>query len=624
MSISSLMGVEKADVRDPVPLVRPVEAGDKKNFGDLMRGMLKPRKEAEARREPVREKSSFQSPPSRPKPSRKRESLSAQEREQAQKARNEKSPEAQEESRDSRPADTAPVAREEAEALNEQDVPAPERVVGEDVEPVEELIPQENIQAPPKPEMMLPEDRVEVHPVFVEGAEEAVESEWQEALPSTSAVAPAEWAQVQAPGRSTSEAPLASPVEGASAGESHVVFQEPKAVQAPQQPPTLEKEPVRSEAPPLESTPIEVALPEASSPEPAQPELVRPELSAAEDQESVVASETMEDGDPVFPVEKQETQRSPEAKADVPAPASRPALAEPSVAAVSAERAPAAPVPAPVPEEVRVEASVVAPPPLPPEHTELAAKPEAQGARPEPPARFSEASNKREAPVVEPGAEPRTQQEQSSLQDGQKEGSQDFVKAGPGGAPEILRAARPAPAASAGGDSPAFRVTAEAPVPAPAAAAPAAGFAGSLRTERLHELMERLDQHVLSMVKGHGREMSITLEPANLGKVTLNCRDDGQRLAVEIVAETQVVRNLLEQQEASLRQVLEQNGYKMGSFDVVTQEERDQHRPFERQAAPTEEGRQAFGAGRRGAKAPASEPVEAWRPSGSKGIWVVA
>ncbi|MFH0879597.1 MAG: flagellar hook-length control protein FliK [Lentisphaerota bacterium] len=160
-----------------------------------------------------------------------------------------------------------------------------------------------------------------------------------------------------------------------------------------------------------------------------------------------------------------------------------------------------------------------------------------------------------------------------------------------------------------------------------ATALPQPGVMGHLeKVEKLQELVERFDRHVLSMASGKDKTMSITLEPANLGKVVLNCRETGDRMAVEILAENSGVRHLLQQQEQSVRQMLEDNGYKLGDFDVRTQGGEGDASSFTRRQAQERDAEETGNVVWRGEVTGSPDTGKAvnWRPSGSKGIWVVA
>jgi len=171
------------------------------------------------------------------------------------------------------------------------------------------------------------------------------------------------------------------------------------------------------------------------------------------------------------------------------------------------------------------------------------------------------------------------------------------------------------------------------------AAAPAPAFSQQLqghleralvRVERLHELVERFDEHVIRLAAGRDKAMTITIVPESLGAVTIRCREAGDRVAVEIVAENQVVRNLLQQQEAPLRQALEDSGYKLGAFDVRTSADGGTSDPGARGRPSAESGEEDAGAGpgRAAGRSPAADaavaPETGWQPADSRGIWMVA
>lgn len=91
------------------------------------------------------------------------------------------------------------------------------------------------------------------------------------------------------------------------------------------------------------------------------------------------------------------------------------------------------------------------------------------------------------------------------------------------------------------------------------------------RVERLQDLVGRIDEHVLSMISDKGRSMTIQLTPENLGRVSLNCLENGKNISVEIVVENNAVRTLMQQQESALKDMLTQAGYRMTQFDVRSQ-----------------------------------------------------
>ena len=98
------------------------------------------------------------------------------------------------------------------------------------------------------------------------------------------------------------------------------------------------------------------------------------------------------------------------------------------------------------------------------------------------------------------------------------------------------------------------------------------------RIEKLQELMDNIDQHVLSLAVGSEKTMTITLVPESLGKVVLSCRESNGQMVVEIQAASTGVKDMLQKQEDSLRQMLEQNGFKLAQFDVKTQNDNSRDR----------------------------------------------
>jgi len=102
------------------------------------------------------------------------------------------------------------------------------------------------------------------------------------------------------------------------------------------------------------------------------------------------------------------------------------------------------------------------------------------------------------------------------------------------------------------------------------------------RVMRLQDLVDRFDEHVLSMTGSPGdRSMKITLEPRNLGKITLSCREEGAEMMIEVVAGRSGVCELLRQQETGLRDVLEQHGYQLSEFDVRSEGDQPDDRSSE-------------------------------------------
>lgn len=94
--------------------------------------------------------------------------------------------------------------------------------------------------------------------------------------------------------------------------------------------------------------------------------------------------------------------------------------------------------------------------------------------------------------------------------------------------------------------------------------------AGSLlqRLERMQEFIDNAGRHVLLLVKGDVKQMTVTLVPGDLGRVILNCHETGSGVSVLVRAENPAAYSLLQRQEAAVRAVLEQGGYAMARFEV--------------------------------------------------------
>lgn len=90
------------------------------------------------------------------------------------------------------------------------------------------------------------------------------------------------------------------------------------------------------------------------------------------------------------------------------------------------------------------------------------------------------------------------------------------------------------------------------------------------RVVRFEELSKRFDKLLSSMVKQDKQAMRITIEPQNMGKVTILCREVNSKMTVEIFAENDVVKETLVRQEGAVRSLLNQSGVKLEQFDVAT------------------------------------------------------
>ena len=146
------------------------------------------------------------------------------------------------------------------------------------------------------------------------------------------------------------------------------------------------------------------------------------------------------------------------------------------------------------------------------------------------------------------------------------------------------------------------------------------------RVERIQDLMGRLDEHVLDLVVGKDKQMTISLIPETMGKIVMTCREDAGQLNVQLVAENATVRNLLQQQEQTVKQLLEQNGYRMTGFDVQTQADLNKHHQFGQRQDENEEQMLSSTSRKRTAGvsggADQSEPIAGVRAD--KSVWYVA
>jgi hypothetical protein len=80
-------------------------------------------------------------------------------------------------------------------------------------------------------------------------------------------------------------------------------------------------------------------------------------------------------------------------------------------------------------------------------------------------------------------------------------------------------------------------------------------------------LFDRLASSALEKSDGL---LKIWLEPANLGKMTMLCREEDGRLTVDMVVENGHVRDYLVSHESRLRDVLAGSGYNLSGFQVKT------------------------------------------------------
>ena len=104
---------------------------------------------------------------------------------------------------------------------------------------------------------------------------------------------------------------------------------------------------------------------------------------------------------------------------------------------------------------------------------------------------------------------------------------------------------------------------------------------------RLEALADRFDQRVLSMVHRDEKVMKISLKPAALGRLTVICREEGAGLSVEIHAQSNVVRELLAQQEDAVRRLMQDHDVELDSFSALLDENGgEDYRQFQQEQMP--------------------------------------
>jgi flagellar hook-length control protein FliK len=100
--------------------------------------------------------------------------------------------------------------------------------------------------------------------------------------------------------------------------------------------------------------------------------------------------------------------------------------------------------------------------------------------------------------------------------------------------------------------------------------------AGTDRTIDAHLLREQFDLLVLSALKADQHQIRIQMEPASLGRLTLECRESQNGLELVINTESPAIRDILSQQEQPLRLTLEAQGLQLGQFSVSCEDKSPQ------------------------------------------------
>lgn len=161
---------------------------------------------------------------------------------------------------------------------------------------------------------------------------------------------------------------------------------------------------------------------------------------------------------------------------------------------------------------------------------------------------------------------------------------------------------------------------------AAASAGSASGLEAVARAEQIQQLVDRFDQHILSMIRQSSQDLTITISPESLGRLVVHCREEGDGVRVQVEAENASVCNLLQQQESGIRTALNQNGYRLSEFEVSTgngdsAEQRKERAMNNREDETAQEGNSGKPAGTPG-REQNMERVE--HRIDRNGVWLVA
>lgn len=110
---------------------------------------------------------------------------------------------------------------------------------------------------------------------------------------------------------------------------------------------------------------------------------------------------------------------------------------------------------------------------------------------------------------------------------------------------------------------------------APADATPLSTPAQTAQSLTPSELIERFDRLVMRAIGSDDRSIRVELQPAELGRMVVSCRESAEGLRVEISVQDQDIRTLMIGQEQSLRHSLEGQGMQLGQFSVTCQDRQD-------------------------------------------------
>jgi flagellar hook-length control protein FliK len=91
------------------------------------------------------------------------------------------------------------------------------------------------------------------------------------------------------------------------------------------------------------------------------------------------------------------------------------------------------------------------------------------------------------------------------------------------------------------------------------------------------QVKEKLAEHRITQDNG---QVTIRLNPAELGELKINVRMDDQRLRIEIVAENRTVKDALMENLGTLKEALARQNIEMKQFDVSTGSKQFFHQGF--------------------------------------------
>ncbi len=98
------------------------------------------------------------------------------------------------------------------------------------------------------------------------------------------------------------------------------------------------------------------------------------------------------------------------------------------------------------------------------------------------------------------------------------------------------------------------------------------------RVMKVEELSSRFGEQVLSMVKQSEKVMRLTVQPAELGRLTVLVRETQSTMTLEIHSQNEAIRDLIARQEDSIRRLMQDHDVELGKFDVLLSEKGDDQR----------------------------------------------